>query len=514
MQNKAKNKGIITVMFIIIMSNFSYGEITHSVINLTYEGNLEGNAKDVEITAEMPLIDETQTIKKIYSNEKFEIKNNSIKIYPKDGKYSLSFILEKKYFEIKFGDEFGNESLISEIDENTIWNDEIKNLTEDITKDISYEDKNIEKAMKVLRIMKFVHDNIVYDPNSKFLSAKDVFKFKKATCMGYTNLFISMCKSINIPARAVGGIAFNGKNFEEHAYAEVFIGEWIPVDPTFMQFPADASHIAIYKGNSARNITIELKFSGKISYNGSIDAGFINVSNEDLIDAKIYNRNLTGRNSIMPVNVEIKNKKKFYVSGICKIFSNLKSDDKEKLFLLQPQGQQNLSFNIFVPELNESFLYVYPLMVKCNDINLSTNFTVDTDIEGNVYDGVIIENINVSSKEIYLKNLNEENENDVNVSIIINNVSENKSVVIEKGGKYVLKYNIEYPEGNFTIFVKCYNKNFSVSKKIPVNVRAYKSDKTYDKFNFFNKNFENFLYAFLGVIFLLIIFSYYKFKKR
>jgi len=501
MQNKPKNKVMIIVL-IIVMSNFSYGEITHSVINLTYEGNLEGNAKDVEITAEMPLIDETQTIKKIYSDEKFEIKNNSIKIYPKDGKYSLSFIIEKKYFEIKFG----NESLISETDENTIWDNEIKNLTEDITKDISYEDKNIEKAIKVLRIMKFVHDNIVYDPNSKFLSAKDVFKFKKATCMGYTNLFISMCKSINISARSVGGIAFNGKNFERHAYAEVFIGEWIPVDPTFMQFPADASHIAIYKGNSARNITIELKFSGKISHEWFIDAGFINVSNEDLIDAKIYNRNLTGRNSIMPVNVEIKNKKKFYVSGICKIFSNL-TNDKEKIFLLPPGGKQNLTFNIFVPELDENFLYIYSVNVRCNHINLSTNFTVDTDIEGDVYDGVIIENVNVSSKEIYLKNLNEERENNVNVSIIVNNVSENKSVSIERGGMYVLKYNIKYPDENFTIFIKCYNDNFSVSKRVPV----IRTDKGNNEF----KDFENLnlLYALSGIILLIIFSIFYKRTK-
>ncbi|OQX22338.1 MAG: hypothetical protein BWK75_01025 [Candidatus Altiarchaeales archaeon A3] len=544
----------ITIFMLSVILSYSSAEITHSTINLTYEGNFEKEtAKDItslrseiskasfEITliTEMPLSDDTQKVQKIYSckNYSIETKNGKETIKINVGStdnYSLNFIVEKKFYEIKFNNESNNEGNESEIQNfpgnigNVEWNEEIKKNAENITCDVHDDNPSVETAIKVFKIAKFVREYITYDYNSENLSAKDVFRYKKARCMGYTNLFIAMCRSIGIPARAIGGVAATNHGFERHSYAEVFINEqWISIDPTFGQFPADASHIAIYKDNEARGISVELKFLGKnVSHTGTMDAKFIAYKDENLISGKIINKNLTGKNSVMQLNAELTNGKNFYVFGVCKISSKLKADEDEKIFYLSPYEKKNITFIVFVPEQEGNFLYFYSAGVWCSDLNLTTNFTVDTDKTGNIYEGVVIENINTHSKEIELKNLNEESENMVDISIIvqdkdknIKSMWENKSLIIEKGADYVLKYDIEYPAQNFTLGVKCAGENFSDNKEVVVNVGGGVDNGIGDAGDEISNQYQNFIIENLwlivfGCLIIMVVLIYFKFKKN
>ena len=551
-KNKMDNDSFRLILILLLttaMLSSSSAEITDSVINLTYGGNFEKeNAKDITLITETPLTDETQKILKIYSAQNWtlanapETKNGKETIEINVGsanEYSLNFIVEKKFYEIKFLPEEENyeiqnlQNFLSNTG-NVEWNEEIKKKAIEITSDnLSVENEQVQNAVKVFKIAKFVHNYITYDYNSENLSAKDVFKYKRATCMGYTNLFIAMCRSVGIPARAVGGIASTDKGFERHSYAEVFIGDWIPIDPTFGQFPADASHIAIYKDNKARGIKVELKFSGKnVSHSGTISAKFIKKDAENLISGKIINKNLTGKNSVMPINVELTNSKNFYVFGVCKISSLLKADADEKIFYLSPYEKKNITFRVFVPEQEGNFLYFYVAGIRCNDLNLTTNFTVDTDKTGNIYDGVVIENINTHSKEIELKNLNEENNSEVEVEVCVQNQNErnsentlkcvNETVVVEKGADYVLKYNLEYPAQNFTLMVKCVGENFSNNKKIALNVRnaiddgiSNTGDEILNQYQNFVKNIGSKWYLIAAIVFIIVlVLIYSKFKKN
>jgi len=40
--------------------------------------------------------------------------------------------------------------------------------------------------------------------------------------------------------------------FYYHAWPEVYLGDWVAVDPTLGQFPADAAHLRITTGGLAR----------------------------------------------------------------------------------------------------------------------------------------------------------------------------------------------------------------------------------------------------------------------
>ena len=48
-----------------------------------------------------------------------------------------------------------------------------------------------------------------------------------------------------------------------HAWPEVYVGKWVAVDPTFGQFPADATHIRLVEGGLDRQVTV-VKLVGKL----------------------------------------------------------------------------------------------------------------------------------------------------------------------------------------------------------------------------------------------------------
>ena len=68
--------------------------------------------------------------------------------------------------------------------------------------------------------------------------------------------------SLGIPARINVGVAYVRGAFYYHAWPEVYIDEgkgrglWLPVDPTFNQFPADATHVRLARGGLDKQAAI------------------------------------------------------------------------------------------------------------------------------------------------------------------------------------------------------------------------------------------------------------------
>ena len=66
-------------------------------------------------------------------------------------------------------------------------------------------------------------------------------------CTEHTVLFIALARAAGIPARLCSGIAFTHKldAFYYHFWAEVYVGRWVQMDPTWGQTIADANHIQL-----------------------------------------------------------------------------------------------------------------------------------------------------------------------------------------------------------------------------------------------------------------------------
>jgi len=66
-----------------------------------------------------------------------------------------------------------------------------------------------------------------------------------ALCKGNTALFVALCRATGLPARGVVGLAYapTFEGFGAHAWAEVYVGRWIAVDPAWGQPLASVARI-------------------------------------------------------------------------------------------------------------------------------------------------------------------------------------------------------------------------------------------------------------------------------
>lgn len=91
----------------------------------------------------------------------------------------------------------------------------------------------------VSRLAIWVHNYVEYDESQVGLSrdALWVLENKRGVCVEYTTLFMALAKSVGIPVRYVAGYTYSGKygGWLGHAWAEAYIGKWVPVDPTWLE---------------------------------------------------------------------------------------------------------------------------------------------------------------------------------------------------------------------------------------------------------------------------------------
>jgi transglutaminase-like putative cysteine protease len=83
-------------------------------------------------------------------------------------------------------------------------------------------------------------------------SAVKVLAVGRGDCNEAATLFVALARSAGLPARTVSGLIYLNNRFYYHAWAEVYLSDWIAVDPTFDQFPADAARLRIATGGLAR----------------------------------------------------------------------------------------------------------------------------------------------------------------------------------------------------------------------------------------------------------------------
>jgi hypothetical protein len=135
---------------------------------------------------------------------------------------------------------------------------------------------------RVDRLVAWVYENVSYVISTREL-ASDVLETREGDCSEKTMLFVALARAGGIPARRVVGLAFTyaggGPAFGYHAWAEVELdGHWVPVDPTWNEPVADATHIKLLEGDGdswgvvAGNIEIQILDVVRGAEPGEIDA--------------------------------------------------------------------------------------------------------------------------------------------------------------------------------------------------------------------------------------------------
>ncbi|MFP4567548.1 MAG: transglutaminase-like domain-containing protein [Candidatus Woesearchaeota archaeon] len=251
----------------------------------------------------------------------------------------------------------------------------------------------------VFNLANWVHENVEYDIetlNPESLPASWVFNNRRGVCTEYTSLFISLARSLGIPAREVSGFAFTEstlfeRGWEFHSWAEVYFPGtgWVLFDPTYGQFGfVDAGHVRL--GSSGEGSLVRNSFSWRgmgvdvipgqtdlsvnvLSTKGGSDKSKLSV------DVSVFEE-VISRGSYNFLKVDLTNNNEFYVAETIRVsgvdgLSFL--SDRKKAVVLAPFESKAVYFVFKADDnLKSNLIYTFPLRFYLNGELFSKSFTL------------------------------------------------------------------------------------------------------------------------------------------
>jgi hypothetical protein len=119
---------------------------------------------------------------------------------------------------------------------------------------------------RVTALLAWIQANVRREPVDVF-SALDVLQTRKAECQGHAWLYAALARALGIPTRVVSGLVYSEEfqGFLYHAWNESRVnGAWLPVDPTFGQAAADATHVAMLEGDTLADLLPMVNWVGRL----------------------------------------------------------------------------------------------------------------------------------------------------------------------------------------------------------------------------------------------------------
>ncbi|MGE5217890.1 MAG: transglutaminase-like domain-containing protein [Chloroflexota bacterium] len=107
-----------------------------------------------------------------------------------------------------------------------------------------------------LKIKDWVYKELAKEPTVSIPNALEVLRTKKGDCNEHAVLFNALARAAGIPAKTVVGVVYLRGAFYYHAWSEIWLGNWISLDPVLNQFPADVTHVKFLEGEIDRQLDI------------------------------------------------------------------------------------------------------------------------------------------------------------------------------------------------------------------------------------------------------------------
>ena len=105
-------------------------------------------------------------------------------------------------------------------------------------------------------LLRWVADHVDKTVAVRLPSAVQVLARRRGDCNEHTVLYVALARAAGLPARPVAGLLLVDGRFYYHAWAEIYLGDWVAVDPTFGQLPADAAHVRLVRGGLASHVEL------------------------------------------------------------------------------------------------------------------------------------------------------------------------------------------------------------------------------------------------------------------
>ncbi len=108
---------------------------------------------------------------------------------------------------------------------------------------------------RVRAILGWMAENIQKRPVLSLPNALDTLRNRVGDCNEHAALFAALARACGIPTRIETGLVYLKGRFYYHAWNAVFWNEWITVDASMGQFPADVTHIRLASDEDAVGLT-------------------------------------------------------------------------------------------------------------------------------------------------------------------------------------------------------------------------------------------------------------------
>ena len=119
-------------------------------------------------------------------------------------------------------------------------------------------------ALRAARqLLDWTYTTVDKTPTVSLPTALEVLDSKKGDCNEHAVLFTALARAAGIPARVAAGVVYLEGAFYYHAWSEVWLGQWVAVDPTLQQMPADATHVKFVEGGPEQHMAL-LKVIGQL----------------------------------------------------------------------------------------------------------------------------------------------------------------------------------------------------------------------------------------------------------
>ncbi len=312
----------------------------------------------------------------------------------------------------------------------------------------------------------WVNDYVEYAKGDEFnkyylqqKTAVETLLNRKGVCDEFANLATAMLRAKNIPTRLAIGITYDGTNWGNHAWIEVYNErqkEWIPSDPTFRETGfVDATHIrmgafsdvslSLAKATYPSSANVSFDTQSKLPLVEILGIKYFNLvtlsSSEEEIKSNMWNEisvNITNNtNRILNAPLSIKEN-----------YSEMFFQDKRKTEILNPNETKKVTFKIF-PILNLEDNQIAKGTLTFNSLSppIKKNITITkNDTIGN--GEVVVEDITPITHEgillIQIKITNYFNEDkEINYTVASNSFSKIQKEIIPKFSSRILEINIE-----------------------------------------------------------------------
>lgn len=92
------------------------------------------------------------------------------------------------------------------------------------------------------------------------------FKSRSGNCQTHARLYTALARAAGIPTRFVSGLVYmDGKGFLYHSWTESLLGgQWVAIDPTYNQVPADPTHLKFFEGHMPEDLAPIIAIIGRI----------------------------------------------------------------------------------------------------------------------------------------------------------------------------------------------------------------------------------------------------------